>query len=237
MKNVKIFLSEEEEFIESVEKIKYGSKLNIETIYIEEFVKKKEYHLICGNDIVYFLCNSILILSVINIIKNTNCFIINKDFYMKNYNKKHIQYVLNKGDIKTPRIISYENFEVSCFPLFCKSKKHAHITFQAYNKKTLFYFFEKFDKKDFYFESSIIGVEYKIYYINGQIFSKTNINIDDKIKTICLKISEILNLIAFSADFIENLGQIFVIDVNPAPGFYLSDNARRSFIKYLGEQI
>ncbi len=73
----------------------------------------------------------------------------------------------------------------------------------------------------FYFEETIIGNEYKIYYINGKIFSKNQIKINESVSIIFDKISKILGLEMFFLLILYKITKkkIFIIDVNPAPGF------------------
>ena len=51
----------------------------------------------------------------------------------------------------------------------------------------------------------------------------------------CKKVSVALNnLEVFSVDIVQNTnGELFVIDVNPSAGFYLSEDGRRYFLDTL----
>jgi D-alanine-D-alanine ligase-like ATP-grasp enzyme len=158
---------------------------------------------------------------------------------MQNYKKLEIQNILNKNQINTPHQISYSDLqEDKHFPLFCKENKHGGIVFQIYKKSALNNFFDKFDKNDFYLEQSIldkdsIPKEFKVYYVNGNVYSQDEVFnlINDKIKEVCIKIAESLNnLETFSVDIMQTSKEYYVVDVNPASGFFLSSGARKAFL-------
>ncbi len=243
MSSLKLFISREENFIGSALKIKRESPIKTEIIYIEDYIKNDDIFNINDNDIIYFLSNVKLIPKIIEKLSLINCFIFNKDFLENCYLKDEVQKILYENEINIPEIIPLEKIERDSFPLFCKEKKHTGITFQTYNEITLRSFFDKFEKKDFYLEKSIISnkkpsIETKIYYINGKIYlkDKEKIEIDDKLIDISLKISKCLNnMDVFSADVIKLLDEYYIIDVNPASGFYLSKNAREAWFEKMKE--
>ena len=103
--------------------------------------------------------------------------------------------------------------------------------FKAYTRNTIINFFKKFNKKDFYIEEAIEGeCEIKYYYVKENVYAKNGIIIKDNIKKECTKISKILGLEVFSLDVIEKNKSNVIIDVNPAAGFYLLDDARNKLI-------
>ena len=80
--------------------------------------------------------------------------------------------------------------------------------------------------------------ESKIFYVNGDVFSQDYCDeVPDLLKRKARKIADILKLECFSFDLIETGNSVFVIDVNPASGFFTSKNARKSFLKMIKEKI
>ena len=239
MKNFYIFASIKNIYTGQVKKLKEESKLETKVVYIEEFVEKREDYTISSEDIIYFLCcNSPLVPEAINLLEPCNCTIINRTYLENNYKKGDIQNLLKVNNVLIPEIFVGENIEKLRFPIFCKENRHEGIIFQAYNKITLERFFEKFNILDFYFEEVIIdngstGHETKLYCVENEVFGKEdNVLITDEMKEICKNISKALNnLEVFSVDIIQdNDSKNYVIDVNPAAGFYLSDSGRKYFL-------
>ncbi len=240
MKKFKIILSKEENFIGSALKLKKESLIDTEIIYMEDIMEERQINMFCKDDIIYFLSNNNLIVSVIKYIEATGCYIINKNFLLCNYKKDEVQKLLKNNGIKVPNIILYSDLEENRFPIFCKENKHTGITFQAYNKLTIDEFFSKFDVKKFYLEEVIqsnISETYKIYFVFGKVFGKSNNSrINCKIKELCCRISNVLKEIeAFSIDVIKSLDSYCVIDLNLASGFYLSDKGRKEFLNIIKE--
>ncbi|MDR2901699.1 MAG: hypothetical protein LBU87_01135 [Lactobacillales bacterium] len=238
MKTLKIFLSKKESYLNSAVKLAQECPLKTDILYIEHVGNEELFQLIGKDDIVYFLCNDSFVSNIIKKIQVLNCFIYNKNFLIKNYEKDDIQILLYKSGIKVPFMVTYEDIEKKHFPLFCKEKKHTGITFQSYNKSTLTRFFNKFELTDFYFEKSILGkdkppMEFKVYYLNGEIFTKDGgLDLNNNIKKICSDISDCLDKIeVFSVDLVQTSNNYYVIDVNPASGFFLSSNARKCFLQ------
>lgn len=237
MKSLKIFLSKDDNSLESAKRIQKISKLNVEILYIEDVDMVRVSEIISDNDIVYFLCNNKEIYNIIQRIQDKNCIIINKEFLKENYRKDQVQILLNTNNIKTPPIIAKDNISDSSFPLFCKENTHTAITVQMYNKTTLDRFFKKFDINDFYFEEVVGGEKYitneiKVYFIKNEIFGKDGERkFNHRIQEICKNVSKTLNnLEIFSIDLIEVLNEFYVIDLNPSSGFFHSTAAREMFV-------
>ena len=59
MKTLKIFLSRKDDFYGSAIKVKQQIKINLEILYIEDFIKNlnDNVNTIYSSDIIYFLCN------------------------------------------------------------------------------------------------------------------------------------------------------------------------------------
>lgn len=243
MNNLIIFLSKNESFIGSAEKISKKALVNTQIVYMEDFIVHKNLYNIDETDVMYFLTNEKLILQVIDILEKTSCYIYNKEFLKKGYNKDEVQKILKNNNINVPEILSIDEIKKDCFPLFCKQKQHTGITFQAYNEFTLKSFFKKFNKEDFYLEKTImnkddIAIEDKIYYINGNVYLKDGQELLDKeLITISLQISKALNnLELFSADFIKTSDNYNIIDINPASGFYLCEKGAKQWLENIKKQ-
>lgn len=185
-----------------------------------------------------------LVPNVINILENYNCKIINKNYLKCNYRKFDIQKILHENKISVPNMTYATSIENINFPIFCKENRHEGIVFQAYNKITLERFFEKFDILDYYFEEviekSLLGwKEIKIYFVDGKTFGKDDtIELTEEIKELCNKIeSSFDGLEVFSVDIIQTINkENYVIDLNSAAGFYLSDDGRKYFLQKIYEK-
>lgn len=244
MNNLIIFLSKNEDFIGSAKKISKEAPINTQIIYIEDFIAHKSLYDIDKTDIVYFLTNEKLILKIIDLLENINCHIYNKEFLKKGYNKEEVQKILKDNKINVPDILLIDDIKNESFPLFCKQKKHTGITFQTYNKFTLTRFFEKFNQKDFYLEQTVIDkneipIEDKIYYVKGSVYLKDGRQLQDKeLIKITQQISIILdNIELYSADFIKVSGNYYIIDINPASGFYLSKKSRQKLFENINSKV
>ncbi len=241
MEKFKIIASKSNIYTEQVKKLKKESKLQTEVIYIEDLVDSDSTFSNFENSIIYFLCcNSPLVPTAIQKLESYNCYIINKQYLIKNYLKLDVQRLLNKNNISVPKIYIIENIENINFPIFCKENRHEGIIIQVYNKITLKRFFEKFNITKFYLEESVANnnmkeKEFKVYFVEKKIFLKNITNYNKNLEEICKKVSVALdNLEVFSVDIIQNTnGEYFIIDVNPSAGFYLSDDGRRYFLDRL----
>ena len=98
MKKIKIFISHEEKSYEAALLIKKDSIYPCEIIYIEDFVKNSAYNTISEDDIIHFSCNSALVYKVLEEIRSVNCFVFNKKFLMKKYNKKVLNSFVRKQE-------------------------------------------------------------------------------------------------------------------------------------------
>ena len=238
-KRVIIVLSTEENFYGSAIKIQEElvDFVDVEIVNIEDIYDNYE---ICSEDIIYFLCNGCLVSKYIKKIKQKKCLIYNCEYLEKNYSKFEVQELLKRNNILIPKIIYDDIYNVR-LPIFCKENKHAGIVFQAFTVSTLKKFFSKFELKDFYLEESINKVgakEIKVYYVNGKLSYKDKIKIkDNKLKSICFDVSSVLSLNVFSADFIKQDNQYFLIDINPAAGFYLSSEARKNLVNGMKKEL
>ena len=231
-----IILSKRENFLGSAQRIKEEIDINTEILYVEDLVES-DYKLY-EDDILYFLCNGKTIKEYLDKV-DVNCYIFNKDFLSKDYNKLEVQRILEKNNILIPTIIDYKDLGNYKFPVFCKENKHAGIIFEAYSMYTIDSFFSKFDMKDFYLEENVATTtskEYKVYYVNNVVSYKDGIEYyNEELNELCNKLGRDLKLETYSADFIYEDGKYYLIDINPAAGFYMSKNARCELIKLIKE--
>ena len=230
-KKCNIFLSKKENYLESAYKIKKEANFPVDIIWIEDFIESKDKVEKLNDSIIYFLCNSSLTKELAGSLKNIKCYICNREFFEKNYDKKEMQNILTYNKIETPKMfldLTYNNIKL---PVFCKENRHAGIIFKAYTHDTLNRFFEKFSRENFYIEESIDGdLEEKVYYIKGKKYYKNNEGVSSIIDEYCEKISKVLHLDIFSIDFIKRKGKYVIIDVNPSAGFFMHDDARNYLI-------
>lgn len=233
MKKIKIFISHEEKSYEAALLIKKDSIYPCEIIYIEDFVKNSAYNTISEDDIIHFSCNSALVYKVLEEIRSVNCFVFNKKFLMKKYNKKALQLKFKSIGINIPKI--YNDLENIEYPVFCKENIHTGVVFQICTKKALECIISKIDTKLFYYEESLIkkgklSIENKYYYSNGKICAKNGKFVPKEIRNISAKIKNNIDIDIYSMDIIYYEGKYFLIDFNPSVGFYLTNSGRKGFL-------
>ena len=185
---------------------------------------------------IYFLTNSPLIKDVICII-DSECFIINKEYYLKrNTNKRNVQKLLIKNEILVPEIIDVKELNKHSFPIMCKSKNHADFIITIYTRGTFNSIISKYDINNLYFEKYIkSNKEIKVYFVRDKIFlydNEKDFRYIEKLTTIFKKISDVLNLQVFSVDILMSDEKFFVIDVNPAAGLYNSKLSRQYLVEW-----
>lgn len=218
-----------------IDKIKSNDILIVKEIYIEDFLDEKEKYKISESDVVYILCNNnVLINKLIEKLSDVKCKILNKEFYIQNYDKEKIQKKLLKNDIKVPKIIDFnEKFNKK---LICKPKNHTLEVNIFDNIKSLEMFLNDKNIDDFYIEEYIENdVEYKIYFVNNKVFFYENVeNLNnEKLNETLNKISKILKLDVYSVDVIFNKNEEFyIIDINPSAGLFMSKDAQRELINF-----
>ncbi|MBQ8844567.1 MAG: hypothetical protein IJ008_00960 [Clostridia bacterium] len=218
-----------------IDKIKSNDILIVKEIYIEDFLDEKEKYKISESDVAYILCNNnVLINKLIEKLSDVKCKILNKEFYMQNYDKEKIQKKLLKNDIKVPKIIDFnEKFNKK---LICKPKNHTLEVNIFDNIKSLEMFLNDKNIDDFYIEEYIENdVEYKIYFVNNKVFFYENVeNLNnEKLNETLNKIGKILKLDVYSVDVIFNKNEEFyIIDINPSAGLFMSKDAQRELINF-----
>ena len=236
-KRIIIILSKHEKFLDSAKKVKAICNINTEIHYIEDFINNTDY--IEDNDIIFILTNSPLIPDFVNMISHYKCYIINKDYFLNNYSKLDIQKVLAKNNISIPNIIQQDELDKCKYPIFVKENNHAGIVFQAYTPKTIETFFSKFPIDNYYFEDNLYNKcanakEYKLYYANGVVSYKDGVEKENKtVNNMVINIAKTLKMQIISTDIILIGKECFVIDVNPAPGFYFCSRARKELVAFM----
>lgn len=237
MRKLIAYVSKYENSLDGAKKIQNQSNYDVEIYGIEKFCEENKYNLINEEDVIFFLCASPLIYEVATKLNEKGCRIINKEYFLSNFTKKEIQILLEKNQVKIPKIYIEDIYNNNIFPIFCKENMHTGITLQLYNKNTQDRVFEKFDYKDFYLEEPVKinnSKEIKVYCVNGEIFYKNNQEQNNIIiNDICKKVVKIFNNIEVcSIDFIYNEEEYYLIDFNPSSGFYSTDKGRKGFINY-----
>ena len=177
------------------------------------------------------MCNSDFNKELVNLSRNSNCYIFNNKFFESNYTKLEMQKLLIDNKISTPQIFQISKEKEMQLPILFKENRHSGMILEVYTKNTIEEFFKRFKEDDFYIEEKINGgQEIKYYYIKGNIYTNNNSIIYDVVKLYCNKISNILGLEIFSVDIIKKDNKYIVIDINPSAGFYLLDEARNNLI-------
>lgn len=240
MITLKVFISRYENSFEAAQKICEESKIKSKIIYIEDFVESEDYSSIVDSDIIHFSCNSKLIYSILERIKDVKCYIFNKNFLLKKYSKLDLQLIMKNNGILVPQI--YHSIKDIKLPVFCKENIHTGIIFEAFTPMTIKKIFSKFDEKDFYFEENVClknssNNEMKFYYSNGKLCPKNNKKVPNYMNYISDKIKNIFDIEIYSIDIIKSKKGIYVIDFNPAVGFYLSDKGRKGFCEAVNKIV
>ena len=228
-----IFLSHYDNYDENVAKIKSLNENYVQQVYVEEYLQNP--FKMNKTDIVYILNNSNYNIKLLELLDSV-CYIINKNFYLKKYDKNAIQNILMNANIQVPKLLSFDDINKRSFPLMCKSKNHADFVIAMYTFGTYNNFFTKYVKNDFYLEQKInFTKEIKVYYVKDKTFMYENQNDYSNFKeisNICGKISKALDLQVFSADILICENEIYVIDVNPAAGLFNSTDSRKKLVEW-----
>lgn len=229
-----ILISKQDKYYYSYIKLKDESYIPTNIYYIEDLNLKEMEQYNFNNHIIYFLCNLSLNNKVISALKNQNCYIINKDFFLNKYTKLEVQQVLDKNKIDIPEIIKCSRLNKIQYPIFCKENSHVGINLIVYSENTLVKFFCKFNISDFYLEKIINGgKEIKLYCINNIVYDNNKIINNKELKKLFGKITNSLQIETYSADIINKENKNIVIDINPNSGFWGSNIARKNFLKYV----
>ena len=214
-----------------------GKKLFPMRIFLEDFEKAECFREKNGEkNMAYFMTNDFGASYYFEKIKTAGWSIVNQGGLEKKQTKLEMQKTMEENNIKVPR--SFSNIEEwdGRFPVYVKSQRqlsHVRLAKDSRELSESAAFFRK-QKEPYYIEQAIDDNKLtlqKIYYIAGKAFFSGEARLSDKILH---RISRTLELEIFSADiFISPGGDYRVIDINPAPGLYRSEDARSVFADYL----
>lgn len=212
-----------------VNKISEGNKSQIKVINICDYLNN------CGNfeinfsDVIYFLCNDNYLNNlIIEKLDKIQCKILNKGYYLKNYNKEKVQKKLLKNQINTPKIVDFN--EKINKKVILKAKTHTLPVNIFENMVELKKFLLNKNMSDFYAEEFIEkDIEYKIYYVNDKIFFYDNIETfyNEKLNKTLQLIGEIFELDIYSVDVIFVGEKFYIIDINSSSPLFMSKFARQ----------
>lgn len=229
-----IFYDNFEKVKNIIQKISTESESLVEKINIFDYLKNPAGFQINSNDVAYFLFNRNISTLIIKKLNKTGCTILNKKFFLKNFDKKKVQELLLKNRISVPNLINVNNFSTQKFIL--KSKNHTLPVNIFESKEDFLKFVSNKNIDEFYAEEFIEkDAEYKIYYVNGKIFfyDGTEPVCNKKLNKSFEKISRLLKLNIFSVDVLFKCDKFFFIDINPATGLFLSKDARQELLKFV----
>lgn len=239
----KIVLSEYDNYENAAKKLIDASKeshINSEILYVED-----EREPFTSEDIIYFLYNGNKINEIVKEAKRAKANIINEDFFMSNYLKDECQRLLKENGVKVPKQYNREEIKRENFPIYFKCKIHGGLNFDI-ERKSLWDKIKNdntFNKNEYYLEKTVNGKdglkkESKLFYVTGEVFSQDYCDtVPEMLKKKARKISDILKLECFSFDIIETGNSIYVIDVNPASGFFTSKEARKCFLRFIRKKV
>lgn len=231
---LRIILSKNDNNLNRARRILECNSDHVNIVYVEDILNKSEK--INYYDIIYIMNDNQMLEKLLEMLNKFNFIIINKEFFIKKYNKLTLKNSLMKFKIKFPETICFKELDKCVYPLYVKHINHSSTIIKASSYEEIQNFFIHNDKSKYYFEKAVDtrkSKEYKIYFINNNIYYYDGEKEHHEIlKKICLRISILCKLTVFSADFIKNNDEFYVIDINPMPGFYMSINARISLIKY-----
>lgn len=220
-----ILTSYKNKYNDHINRILNESIRKIELFYLEDINNNNV--LFNKDDFIYILSSNYkLIADAIFKIKDYN--IINKRFFNKGLSKLDTQLLISSY-IDIPKIVT--KFENNI--LYYKENRHEGLVLKI---NTLDEYNNINRNIDYYLEENIDGIENKIYYVYGNVFYKYNTNYKNELDDICLKVSNSLNLDVFSMDVISTIDKHYCIDINFSPGFYLSNEARASFLKIINKK-
>lgn len=238
--NLYIMSPENKNYNEAVERLYGEAKVSLKPKII--FTEHFDYKAIKYGSVLYYLNNNAEIIS--NILKKVDftkngIYLVNNLFYKKNYGKYAMQKMMAEENIKVPAIFCNKNY---VFPLYIKDVVNSGgKNFRVDNKEELDLVVKNnfSSKNEYYLEEAIVHSleERKYYYVDGRVFYGENEVFGGKIFGCCGKIAELFCLEIFSTDiFIISDDEFCVIDVNHSSGFFLSNLARKEFVRFLDKK-
>lgn len=215
-----------------IAKIKNENSVLVKEISIQDYLKNNSNFEINVDDVVYILSNdNVLNNKLIENLSIVDCKILNKNYYLSNYDKQQIQQILFQNCVPVPKIINLNDDFVG--KVICKPKNHTLAVNIFDDMNSLRCFLKNKDANEYYIEKfEEYEIEYKIYFVNNKMFFYEEVNaVDNKLLNETLnKISDILKLDVYSVDVLFNAQQFYIIDINPSAGLFKSKDARIALI-------
>lgn len=157
--------------------------------------------------------------------------VINYRFFNNKLKKKDLQIIMKEIGINVPHIFNKDETPQS---FYLKENKHEGTTLKLNTLSEALEVLKRHNIKDYYFETTISnGVERKYYSVFDKVFDKEKEVVDEKIIHITSLIKAKFLLEVFSFDILESNDEIFVIDLNPCPGFFKSDISRNYLFNFI----
>ncbi len=242
-----IIISHKENFANATELILSlcsANKMDARISYLNEF----DSTLSTYDDIIFYLTNDDLAGEHCQIHLARGAKVINKEFLLGNKTKLYLQQKARRAGVSVPNSITLESFknlsEITKkidFPFYIKSMRHVHDIFRIKNKNELLKIEGSLDKSlNFYIEEAVDGCGRnleKYYWINDKTFSRNGNAYRADIVLALEKIADALNFEIFSADFMVGNNDYFCIDINPAPAFFGSSDAREAFVDFVLDNV
>jgi glutathione synthase/RimK-type ligase-like ATP-grasp enzyme len=198
-------------------------------------------------DIVYFLTNDLRVETLARIFLKANKTVVNAEHLQKRFSKLTVQYILFDNDLPIPdnyfslaAALSGKLARQLSFPIIAKSHRHMDqlLVINNLNDQKLLreigdtsfpcYFEKYFDDDHVVFKAYVIATD--VYFdAVGLTYASA------ALKRLLKKIGPALFLEAYSVDCVASRrsNRIYFIDVNPAPAFFGSIDARIRFAEYL----
>jgi hypothetical protein len=187
----------------------------------------------------YFLTNVAQVKSYVQNILQEEHVVVNKSCLLREKSKFYLQKTIKQYGVAIPKSVYPARKKNICeisFPCYIKSQQQASTVIRVADKNEFdeaVYLFDS-NNEDWYLEEAVEGSDVwlqKAYYIEGKIIARKNVH---SFKDALNLISKALNLEVFSVDiFSSKSGGYWVIDVNPAPAFFKSDEARENLAGFL----
>jgi|GEM_PF-1295761 len=237
-----IVVSHKEEYREAAELIiEMCHELSIATSLVD--IDQADVSLCSRRDIVFFLTNDTRVSQIAIEFYSRGVQSINIEYIMGDRTKSHAQCRIQSAKLSVPSQIKriniyHPNSKRVTYPLYLKSENHASGTYKITSHDELLRIIHTLDSSlEWYVEDAVDGPDrhiIKTYWIAGMCFAKDGapalpLDVTRAMHTIGL----LFSFDTFSADFIVNDNYYWCIDINPAPGFFGSQNAREFFARSL----
>ena len=212
----------------------------LEDVIINNYTKSSSQK---NSTVVFFLTNHHRIGLYVEYFISQGYIIINQQFLQGERSKLFIQDRITKHNISTPSnelLTSQERamkfINKTQLPVYIKSQNQMHTVLYIKDYTNLKKTVTRLQNTigEWYIEKAYTGNRHtlnKVYFVFGKIYTDKKINTS---LTFTHTLANSLGLDVFSADVITSLNKKYwVIDVNPAPGFYAHSMARKTFAKHL----